>query len=149
MVYRITRSKNRGEKKVKTEQDTPYQGTIHGASGVSLKYEVSVREKTASEERSSELLKEATQKKSDKDLDGAITCLRKAYKLMSHSNISYPIETYLRLPLYLQQAGHYNESIAEFEKLLSNSQAKIAKEFSHISKQEQNGLSAMEISMRS
>lgn len=145
VAYRFTRYRKVEAGKVKPEQNTPYQGTIQGGA-VSLKYEVSVQEKTASEEKSTELLKEATKKKNGKDLDGAITCLRTAYKLMAQSNISYPIETYLRLPLYLQQAGHYTESIAEFEKLLSNSPQKIAKEFSHISKQEQKGLSAMECS---
>jgi hypothetical protein len=103
-----------------------------------------VREKTASEERSSELLKEATRKKDEKDMEGAISCLREAYMLMAQSTISYPIETFLRLPLYLQQAGRYAESVAEFEKLLTNTSAKIAKEFSHVSAKQQNGLAAME-----
>jgi hypothetical protein len=145
LVYLGARSRKGWNNKAKPEENTAYQGTIP-ARGLALKYEVTVREGTASEEKSSELLKQATQMKNLKDLNGAITCLREAYKLMAQSNISYPIETYLRLPLYLQQAGHYTECIVEFEKLLSNSPAKIAKEFSHISKQEQNGLSAMDIS---
>jgi tetratricopeptide (TPR) repeat protein len=106
-----------------------------------------VPEKSESEERAGELLKEATQKKNNDDWNGAINCLREAYKQIAQTKISYPIETYLRLPLYLQQAGRYTESFDEFEKLLKNLPAKIAKEFSHISKQEQDGLIAMEASV--
>lgn len=142
-AYRISRT-DRGARRVQQEKHNPYHGTIQAGSGVSLKYGVSVREKTASEERSSELLKDATKKKDEKDLDGAISCLREAYKLMAQSTISYPIETFLRLPLYLQQAGRYAEAVEEFEKLLRNAPAKIAKEFSHVSAKRQNGLAAME-----
>lgn len=146
VAYLAVRSRRVGKNEAEPERNTPYQGTIQAGGVVTLKYEVSVRERTASEERASELLKLATQKKNEKDLDGAITCLRQAYNLMAQSNLSYPIETYLRLPLYLQQAGHYTDSIAEFERLLRNAPAKIAKDFSHISEQEQNGLSAMQLS---
>lgn len=143
--YRGFRAKNKvADDTTSKKKNTPYKGTIQGQSGISLKYEVSVREKTASEEKSSELLKEATKKKNEKDLAGAIDCLREAYKLMAQSSISYPIETFLRLPLYLQQAGRYDESVTEFEKLLKASPDKIAKEFSHITKQKQKGLAAME-----
>ncbi len=143
VAYIITNSK-KGESRIEqSEQNTPNQGTIQ-AGNISLKYEVSAREKTASEEKSSELLKEATQKKNGKDLDGAIYCLQEAYKLMAQSSISYPVETFLRLPLYLQQADRYTESIVEFEKLLTNTPVKISKEFSHVSKWKQNGLASME-----
>jgi tetratricopeptide (TPR) repeat protein len=145
LVYLGARSRKGRNNKVKPERNTPYQGTIQ-AAGLTLNYRVRVREETASEEKARELLKQATQMKDLKNFDGAITCLREAYKLMAQSNISYPIETYLRLPLYLQQAGHYTESIVEFEKLLRDSPARIAKEFAHISKQKQNGLSAMDVS---
>jgi len=128
MGYRVFRPKKKvAGNTTSKNKNTPYKGTIQGQSGISLKYEVSVREKTASEEKSSELLKEATKKKNEKDLAGAIDCLREAYKLMAQSSISYPIETFLRLPLYLQQAGRYDESVTEFEKLLKTSPDKIAK----------------------
>jgi len=145
LAYRATRSKKKAiRQSARKQQNTPYKGRIQSNSGVSLKYEVSVREKTDSEEKSSDLLKEATKKKNEKDLDGAVACLREAYKLMAQSSISYPVETYLRLPLYLQQAGRYKESIVEFETLLRNSPDKIAREFSNITKKKQKGLSAME-----
>ena len=129
----------------KPQKNTPYQGTIQGDSGVTLKYQVTVRQETESEETSKNLLKEATQKKDDGDLTGAITCLREAYKLMSrpeHTTI-YPIDTYLRLPLMLQQAGLYNEAIVEFKSLACGTPTKIAKEFSHAPKNTQYSLVAM------
>lgn len=147
LIYQKACLKKPGENKLQIRKNTPYKGTIHGKGGVSLSYEVSAPEKSASEDKADELLKEATQKKNNDDWDGAINCLREAYKQIAQSKISYPIETYLRLPLYLQQAGHYTESAAEFERLLRNLPAKIAKEFSHISKQEQNGLIGMEASI--
>lgn len=144
VTYRVARSRRTGSWRVPQNKNNPCQGTIQAESGASLKYEVSVREKTASEERSSGLLKEATQKKDEKDMEGAISCLREAYMLMAQSTISYPIETFLRLPLYLQQAGRYVEATVEFESLLSNTSAKIAKEFSHVPTKKQDGLAAME-----
>lgn len=144
VAYQITSSDRNGTRRVPQEKTNLYQGTIQAGNGVNMKYEVSVREKTESEERSSELLKVATRKKDEKDIEGAISCLEEAYMLMAQSTISYPIETFLRLPLYLQQAGRYAESVEEFEKLLTNTSAKIAKEFSHISSKRQNGLAAME-----
>lgn len=148
-VYRIARAdggrQGRGRSAQKQQtKDNPYQGTLHAGSGVSLKYEVSVREKTASEAEASELVKEATQKHKEKNLSRAISCLREAYELMAKSSVSYPIETYLRLPLYLQQDGRYADAVAEFEKLINNTQANIGKEFSHISIRKQDGLAAME-----
>lgn len=143
VIYRISRSYRGNSQKASQERAKPHQGTIH-AGAASLEYEVSVREKTASEERSRELLRDATQKKDEKNLDGAIASLREAYKLMAQSTISYPIETFLRLPLYLQQAGRYAESIQEFERLLSNTPAQIARAFSHVSEEKRIGFVAVE-----
>ncbi len=127
------------------QENTPNKGTIEIAPDINLTWEVSCREKTPSEEKSSELLREATRRKENKDLDGAIECLREAYALMEQSDLSHTIETYLRLPLYLQQAGHYKESILEFEKLLTNAPNAIAREFGHLTKQEQGYFSAMRL----
>jgi hypothetical protein len=60
------------------------------------------------------LLKEASQKKRSGDLDGAITLLKAAYR---HS-WSFPIEVYLRLPLYLQESGKKDEAWKEFNRLV-------------------------------
>lgn len=68
---------------------------------------------------SSMLLKQATVKKDQGDIDGAIQILRKANESMSKSSdIEYTVRSYMRLPLYLQKAGQYDEAITEFEKLL-------------------------------
>jgi len=66
-----------------------------------------------------DLLKSATQKKKEGDLDSAIGLLRKAYREIAKGTTEYPIEAYLRLPLYLQTAKRPEEAWVEFEKLLS------------------------------
>ncbi len=65
------------------------------------------------------LLKEATAKKKAGDLEGAIKLLREAYKGISKEAIIYPVATFLRLPLYLQEAGRSNEALQEFYTLLT------------------------------
>ena len=65
-----------------------------------------------------ELLKQATIKKNSDDLDGAIKLLRTAYKELDKSSMFYSIQTYLRLPLYLQEAGRNNEAWEEFNRLV-------------------------------
>jgi hypothetical protein len=62
------------------------------------------------------LLKEASQKKRNGNLDGAIEVLKAAYKELESS--SFPIEVYLRLPLYLQESGKKDEAWGEFNKLV-------------------------------
>lgn len=143
LVYRLARG-SRSSRKRAYAKNTPYRGTLKSESDVELKYEVSVREKTQSEERASELLKEATRLKDEQDIDGAVSCLREAYDLINQSPIIYPTKTFLRLPLYLQQGGRYREAIHEFTRLLDNAPERIAGEFSHIAKKEQNGLLAMD-----
>lgn len=143
VIRHVIQSKHRKPSLEKPEENTPYQGKIQGESGVTLHYNVTARRKTKSEEKSSNLLKEATGKKYDGDLDGAIACLREAYGLMSKDATIYPIDTYLRLPLYLQQAGRYAEAIAEFQYLICNTPAIIAEEFSHAPKHTQDSLVAM------
>jgi hypothetical protein len=68
--------------------------------------------------RADEWLKEAVQRKDADDLEGAIKLLVRAYEEIKRANALYPVETYLRLPLYLQQAGRSRESWQEFNKVL-------------------------------
>lgn len=68
----------------------------------------------------SELLRKATEYKDKGKINDAINTLRKAYKEIAKTNIDYPIETFLRLPLYLQTAGQTKEAWEEFNKLLKN-----------------------------
>lgn len=64
------------------------------------------------------LLKEATAKKKSGNIKGAVETLRASYKILSKHSVFYPIQTYLRLPLYLQEAGEKDEAWGEFNELI-------------------------------
>jgi len=66
------------------------------------------------------LLKEATSQKKAGRIDYAIDLLRNAYALIARSSIEYPVQTFLRLPLFLQAAGRNDEAWREFNLLLIN-----------------------------
>lgn len=51
-------------------------------------------------------------------IDEAIDSLRRAYKAISKGSIIYPADTFLRLPMFLQQAGRSQEAWDEFNKLM-------------------------------
>lgn len=70
------------------------------------------------------LLKEATAQKKIKNWDGAIRCLREAYIDIENYSTQYSIETFLRLPMYLHEAGRKQEAFQEFQKLLARAQKK-------------------------
>lgn len=65
------------------------------------------------------LLKKATKAEKNGDPNKAISILGDAYKAISKTSISYSVETFLRLPLYLQKAGRNQEAWEQFESLLS------------------------------
>ncbi len=67
------------------------------------------------DEKLSALLRKATAFKDSKQWPEAIAALYEAKKLMLVSPVSYPIETWCKLPLYLQQADLFAESMAEFQ----------------------------------
>jgi len=64
------------------------------------------------------LLKEATAAKQSGNLEKAIEILRTAYKEIPKSGITYSTQTFLRLPMYLQEANKPDEAWKEFEYLL-------------------------------
>jgi hypothetical protein len=66
-----------------------------------------------------ELLKKATTAHDAGDLDGAINLLQQAYSEIARGPVSYSVETFLRLPLYLQQARREAEAWHEFNLLLT------------------------------
>lgn len=66
-----------------------------------------------------ELLKQATEKKKAGDLESAIRLLRDAYKIISRGPMAYPVNTFLRLPAYLQEAGKGDEAWQELNNLLT------------------------------
>ena len=86
-----------------------------GPFSVTLEYH-----KSAHRIKADELLRKATAYKKAGQWDKAISSLRKAYAVLGKSIAHYPLETALRLPLYLQQAGRYEEAQQEFERLLSS-----------------------------
>jgi len=79
----------------------------------------------------SELSGQATQLYNDKEWDKAIECLRKVRVLLKENTTIYPIATWLRLPIFLQQAGRFEEAMQEFEKLLGEVDAMAARNFGH------------------
>jgi tetratricopeptide (TPR) repeat protein len=74
---------------------------------------------SAGPSKAEKLLKKATSQKKKGDLEEAIVTLRKAYAAISKGTAEYPIDSYLRLPMYLQAAGRPDEAWREFHKLLS------------------------------
>ncbi|MCX6923197.1 MAG: hypothetical protein NT154_08310 [Verrucomicrobia bacterium] len=68
----------------------------------------------------SQLLKSATAHRNAGHLDKAIADLIEAYRAIAKGNVSYPVETYLRLPLYLQEANRADEAWSQFYSLLQN-----------------------------
>ena len=56
------------------------------------------------------LLREATAKKERGDLDGAIELLTQFWSLEPFTSSGYPVETYLKLPMYLQKAGRRDDA---------------------------------------
>ena len=66
-----------------------------------------------------ELLKEATAKKKTGDLKSAIKLLGKAYEISRKEKIELGIKEYLRLPMYLQEAGENDQAWKELNNLLT------------------------------
>jgi tetratricopeptide (TPR) repeat protein len=71
----------------------------------------------ASDEETAELHRQATAFGDAKNWDKAVECLRRANERMVYSPVSYPILSWLRLPLYLQKAGRLAESMQVFDEL--------------------------------
>lgn len=67
----------------------------------------------------SDLNKRATALKRAGDLAGAVDALRQVRALLPHSFSTVTPEAWLRLPLFLQQVGQFDEAAREFGWLLS------------------------------
>ncbi len=93
------------------------------------------------------LLREATQWSDAKDWDRAIACLRQANARMKVSPVSYPVQTWLRLPLYLQKAERFDEAMIEFTKLADETGGRIARAFPHQSKAKQQVFAKQELAV--
>ncbi|MBQ3059546.1 MAG: hypothetical protein IJD16_04440 [Desulfovibrio sp.] len=77
------------------------------------------------------LHRRATEFKDAKQWEEAIACLRKAKELIGPSMGGYTVQRLCRLPLFLQQAGHFEEALIEFQVLLDNAEAANQEEFGH------------------
>ena len=73
-----------------------------------------------SDEPLAALLRESTAHKDSGNWPAAVASLYQAKALMLVSKVSYPAAAWCKLPLYLQQAGLYTASMAEFEFLLDD-----------------------------
>lgn len=67
----------------------------------------------------SDLNKRATELKRAGNMAGAVAVLRQVRALLPHSFSTVDAEAWLRLPLFLQQAGQFDEAAREFDWLLS------------------------------
>ncbi|WP_144036951.1 hypothetical protein [Synechococcus sp. MW101C3] len=69
--------------------------------------------------QASETLKVATELYRDGNVPAAVLVLKEAYKKIENSSVSYGIDTYLRLPSYLQKLGRYDEAWGFLNNLLA------------------------------
>jgi len=69
--------------------------------------------------QASETLKVATELNRDGNVPAAVLVLKEAYKKIGNSSVSYGIDTYLRLPTYLQKLGRYDEAWGLLNQLLA------------------------------
>ncbi len=99
--------------------------------GCKIVLEVTVSGKTPVQEEFAELHRRATKFKDAKQWEEAIACLRKAKELTSPCGDGNTVQSLCRLPLFLQQAGHFEEALAEFQELLDNAELAIEHEFGH------------------
>lgn len=83
-------------------------------------------------DRVSELHRRATAARDAGDLPGAIACLRQAQEIC-RANLygCCTIEQWTRLPLFLQQAGMFEEAMAEFQRLIDEADARSLSEHPH------------------
>lgn len=91
------------------------------------------------------LLREATQWSDAKDWDRAIACLQQANARMKVSPVAYSIQAWLRLPLYLQKAGRFEEVMAEFTRLADGTADRVARAFPHLTKAKQRVFAKQEL----
>jgi hypothetical protein len=69
--------------------------------------------------QASETLKVATELNRDGNVSAAVLVLKEAYKKIGNSSVSYGIDTFLRLPSYLQKMGCHDEAWSFLNQLLT------------------------------
>lgn len=75
---------------------------------------------TSTDEALAALLRDSTAFKDAGQWHEAVEALYCAKALMLVSQVTYPAEAWCKLPLYLQQAGRFDESMSEFQFLLDD-----------------------------
>jgi tetratricopeptide (TPR) repeat protein len=70
------------------------------------------------DQRIAALNRQATVHKENGDWPAAVACLKEAHGLMGKSGLAHTAQAWCRLPLFLQQAGRFDESMAVFDELL-------------------------------
>jgi tetratricopeptide (TPR) repeat protein len=89
----------------------------------------------ARDDETAALLRQATAFADAKNWDEATAALRSANQRMKTSPVSYPIETWLKLPLYLQRAGQFDESVRMFDQIDAETPARVERFLGHESAQ--------------
>jgi hypothetical protein len=79
------------------------------------------------DERIAALHRKATRYK-EEDWNKAVACLQEATDLMRRHGGGYGIERWLRLPVFLQQAGCFTEAEKEFMRLIKETPARVKRE---------------------
>lgn len=97
-----------------------------GCGPLELSYSIQVY-KSPTSERIAALHREATTHK-DMNWPAAVTCLQEAVSLMREHPGNYVLDRWTRLPVFLQQAGRFEEAMQEFEKLLSEVEGRVKQE---------------------
>lgn len=64
---------------------------------------------------------------------------------MKVSPVAYSVQAWLRLPLYLQKAGRFNEAMIEFAKIADETGSRVARAFPHQSKAKQRVFAKQEL----
>lgn len=90
--------------------------TVAEAGGVTITSNLVINK----DEETAELHKEATRWKREGDWDKAVAALQKAQARMRQSSFSHTPQDWVRLPLFLQQAGRFVEAEVEFQRLLDD-----------------------------
>lgn len=106
----------------KSESEVTYipigEKQIIGNGRIQIEVQHVIGQKTPAEQKIWELNHKASQLK-DSDINAAIACLAEAQVIRPTVSCQYPILEYLRLPVFLQQAGRMAEAEEEFKKLLN------------------------------
>lgn len=93
---------------------------------VTLSHSIEVT-KNPVQEKIAALHREATTHKVS-NWPAAVACLQEAVDLMRQHPSDYVLDRWTRLPVFMQQAGQFDEAMQEFERLLSEVEERVKQE---------------------